>query len=152
MTGSMDFDEMNKKVVAEFRDNGGKAGGVFAGTPLVLVHHVGARSGVKRITPLAYFAEDGRIFVFATKGGSADNPAWYHNLLANPRVTVELGTETFEVDALPLSGAERDEYFAKKVAVTPQFAEYQRMVTRVIPVVELRRVYYERKNRRSCAQ
>lgn len=140
MTESMDFNEMNKKVVAEFRDNGGKVGGIFAGTPLVLVHHVGARSGVKRITPLAYFAEDGRIFVFATKGGADDNPAWYHNLLANPRATVELGTETLEVVALPLSGAERDEYFAKQVAVAPQFAEYQRMVTRVIPVVELRRV------------
>lgn len=140
MTESMDFNEMNKNVVAEFRDNGGKVGGIFAGTPLVLVHHVGARSGVKRITPLAYFAEDGRIFVFATKGGADDNPAWYHNLLANPRATVELGTETLEVVALPLSGAERDEYFAKQVAVAPQFAEYQRMVTRVIPVVELRRV------------
>lgn len=140
VTESMDFNEMNKNVVAEFRDNGGKVGGIFAGTPLVLVHHVGARSGVKRITPLAYFAEDGRIFVFATKGGADDNPAWYHNLLANPRATVELGTETLEVVALPLSGAERDEYFAKQVAVAPQFAEYQRMVTRVIPVVELRRV------------
>src|SRR5882757_2391407 len=139
MTESMDFNEMNKKVVAEFRDNGGKVGGIFAGTPLVLVHHVGARSGVKRITPLAY-SEDGRIFVFGSKGGADDNPAWYHNLLANPRATVELGTETFEVVALPLSGAERDEYFAKKVAVTPHFAEYQRTVTRVIPVVELRRV------------
>jgi deazaflavin-dependent oxidoreductase (nitroreductase family) len=136
----MDINEMNKKVVAEFRDNGGKVGGIFAGTPLVLMHHRGARSGVKRITPLAYFAEDGRIFVFASKGGADDNPAWYHNLLANPRATVELGAETFEVVALPLSGAERDEYFAKQVAVAPQFAEYQRMVTRVIPVVELRRV------------
>jgi len=140
MTESMDFNEMNKKVVAEFRDNGGKVGGIFAGTPLVLVHHVGARSGVKRITPLAYLAEDGRILVFASKGGADDNPAWYHNLLANPRATVELGTETFEVVALPLSGSERDKYFAKQVAVAPQFAEYQRMVTRVIPVVELRRV------------
>ncbi len=136
----MDFNEMNEKVVAEFRENGGNVGGIFAGTPLVLVHHVGARSGVKRITPLAYFAEDGRIFVFATKGGADDNPAWYHNLLANPRATFELGTDTLEVVALPLSGAERDEYFAKQVAVAPQFAEYQRMVTRVIPVVELRRV------------
>ena len=140
MTESMDFNEMNKKVVAEFRDNGGKVGGIFAGTPLVLVHHRGARSGVRRITPLAYFAEDGRIFVFASKGGADDNPAWYHNLLANPRATVELGAETFEVVALPLSGAERDEYFAKQVAVASQFAEYQRMVTRLIPVVELRRV------------
>ncbi|MEU9878924.1 nitroreductase family deazaflavin-dependent oxidoreductase [Streptomyces phaeochromogenes] len=140
MTEPMDFNEMNEKVVAEFRDNGGKVGGAFAGTPLVLVHHVGAKSGVERITPLAYFAEGGRIFVFATKGGADDNPAWYHNLLANPRATVELGTETFEVVALPLSGAERDEYFAKQVAVAPHFAEYERMATRVIPVVELRRV------------
>jgi deazaflavin-dependent oxidoreductase (nitroreductase family) len=136
----MDFNEMNKRVVAEFRKNGGKVGGIFAGTSLVLVHHVGARSGVKRIAPLTYFTEDGRIFVFGTKAGSDDNPAWYHNLLANPRATVELGTETFEVVALPLSGAERDEYFAKQVVVAPHFAEYQRMVTRVIPVVELRRV------------
>ncbi|WP_246266149.1 nitroreductase family deazaflavin-dependent oxidoreductase [Pseudonocardia xinjiangensis] len=131
---------MNRKVITEFRANGGKAGGMFEGKPLILVHNIGARSGVERITPLVYLAEGDRIFIFASKAGVDQNPAWYHNLLANPNITVELGTETFAVVARVLSGAERDEYCAKQSAVQPQFAEYQRNTSRVIPVIELVRV------------
>ncbi|WP_433282830.1 nitroreductase family deazaflavin-dependent oxidoreductase [Pseudonocardia xinjiangensis] len=131
---------MNRKVIAEFRANGGKAGGVFEGKPLILVHNIGARSGTERITPLVYFGEGDRIFIFASKGGVDENPAWYHNLVANPNATVELGTETFPVTARVLTGAERDEYYAKQSAVQPQFADYQRNTTRVIPVIELVRV------------
>jgi deazaflavin-dependent oxidoreductase (nitroreductase family) len=140
MTDTIDFDGMNRKVIAEFRANGGKAGGMFEDKPLVLVHHVGAKSGVERIAPLVYFGEGDRIFIFASKGGADENPAWYHNLVANPKTTVELGTETFAVLARVLTGAEHDEYYAKQSAVQPQFADYQRKTSRIIPVIELVRV------------
>jgi deazaflavin-dependent oxidoreductase (nitroreductase family) len=110
---------------------------VFTGKPLVLVHHIGAKSGKERISPLVPLLDDGRIFVFASKGGSDSNPDWYGNLVANPNVTVDLGTETFPATARKLVGKERDEIYAKQSAVEPQFGEYQRMTTRVIPVVEL---------------
>jgi len=132
-----EFDEMNREVIDEFRTSGGTAGGVFTGKPLVLVHHIGAKSGKARVSPLVPLLEDGRIFVFASKGGSDSNPDWYGNLVANPNVTVELGTQTFPATARSLVGEERDEIYAKQSAVEPQFGEYQRMTTRVIPVVEL---------------
>jgi deazaflavin-dependent oxidoreductase (nitroreductase family) len=132
-----DFDNMNHRVIDEFRATGGKAGGMFTGKPLVLVHHIGAKSGKERIAPLVPLLDDGRIFIFATKGGSDKNPDWYGNLVANPNVTVELGTETFPATARTLTGEERDDIYAKQSAVEPQFGEYQQMTTRVIPVVEL---------------
>ena len=132
-----EFDEMNRTVIDEFRATGGNAGGVFTGKPLVLVRHIGAKSGRERISPLVPLLDDGRIFVFASKGGSDSNPDWYGNLVANPTVTVELGTEMFPATARTLMGEERDEIYAKQSAVEPQFGEYQRMTTRVIPVVEL---------------
>ena len=132
-----EFDEMNRTVIDEFRTSGGTAGGVFTGKPLVLVHHIGAKSGKARVSPLVPLLEDGRIFVFASKGGSDSNPDWYGNLVANPNVTVELGTQTFPATARTLVGEERDEIYAKLSAVEPQFGEYQRMTTRIIPVVEL---------------
>ena len=140
MTESFDFNEVNRKVIAEFRENGGTAGGMFAGAPLILVHHVGAKSGTARIAPLVYFAEGERLFIFGSKGGADEHPAWYHNLVANPKTKVELGTETFDVVARVLTGAERDEYYAKNAAVAPQFADYQNKTSRTIPVIELERV------------
>ncbi len=137
MTDTFDYDALNRSVIAEFRANGGKAGDLLGGKPVVLVHHFGARTGTERISPLAYFREGDRLFVYASKNGNDENPAWYHNLVARPRVTVELGAETFEVTARVLTGAERDEYYAKQAAVQPQFADYQRGTERVIPVVEL---------------
>ena len=115
---------MNRTVIDEFRATGGKAGGVFTGKPLVLVHHIGAKSGKERIAPLVPFLEDGRIFTFASKGGSDKNPDWFGNLVANPKVTVELGTETFPATARTLTGAERDDIYAKQSAVEPQFGDY----------------------------
>jgi deazaflavin-dependent oxidoreductase (nitroreductase family) len=139
MTDAINFDAMNRPVIEEFRATGGKAGGMFEGKPLVLVHHVGAKSGTERIAPLVPLLEDGRIFIFASKGGADTNPDWYHNLVAHPNVTVELGTEAFPVTARVLTGAERDEIYAKQVAVEPQFGDYQRGTSRIIPVVELQR-------------
>jgi deazaflavin-dependent oxidoreductase (nitroreductase family) len=131
---------MNRQVIREFRETGGKAGGIFEGKPLVLVHHTGAKSGKERIAPLVPLLDDGRIFIFASKGGADTNPDWYHNLVAHPDTVAELGSETFPVKARVLTGAERDDIYAKQVALEPQFGEYQRKTTRIIPVIELQRV------------
>lgn len=139
MTETTDFNAFNRDVITEFRENAGKVGGMFEGSPMVLVHHKGAKSGTERVTPLVYFGEGDRVFIYASKGGAPDHPAWYHNLVANPETTAEVGAETFPVVARVLTGAERDEYYAKQVAAAPQFGEYQGKTTRVIPVIELER-------------
>ena len=139
MTDAMNFDEINRQVIEEFRTSGGKAGGMLEGKPLVLVHHVGAKSGTERIAPLVPLLHDGRIFIFASKGGADTNPDWYHNLVAHPETTVELGTETFPVTARVLTGDERDEIYAKQVAAEPQFGDYERSTSRIIPAIELQR-------------
>lgn len=132
--------DWNTTVIEEFRANAGKVGGMFEGLPMIIVHAIGAKSGTKRETPLVYFGEGDRIYVFASKGGAPQNPAWYHNLVAQPRVKVEVGAESFEVNARVLTGAERDEVYRKQAAVMPNFAEYQAKTTRQIPVFELERV------------
>jgi deazaflavin-dependent oxidoreductase (nitroreductase family) len=138
MSEPVDF---NGGVIKEFRENEGKVGGMFEGAPMILVHHIGAKSGTERIVPLVYLTEDDRIYIFASKGGADENPAWYHNLVANPKVSVEVGAETFEVTATVIEDrAKRDEIYAKQAAAFPNFAEYETKTTRVIPVVELTRV------------
>ncbi len=133
----IDFNEMNRKVIAEFRENGGKAGGMFEGYPLVLVHHVGAKSGTARVTPLVPYVEGDRLFIFASKGGSPEHPSWFHNLVANPKTEVEYGADRFPVEVRVLAGAERDEVYAKQIAAQPQFKDYENNTDRVIPVIEL---------------
>lgn len=140
MSEAIDFDAMNRQVISEFRENGGKAGGIFEDKPLVLVHHIGAKSGKERIAPLVALFEGDRIYIFASKGGSDTNPDWYHNLVANPQTTAEVGTESFPVTVRVLSGDERDDVYARQSVAEPQFAEYQRKTSRVIPVLELQRV------------
>ena len=139
MSDAIHFDEMNRPVIAEFRETGGKAGGMFEGKPLVLVHHVGAKSGKQRIAPLVPLLDGDRVYIFASKGGADTNPDWYHNLVANPQTVVELGSETFPVTARVLTGDERDEVYSKQSSAEPQFAEYQRNTKRLIPVLELQR-------------
>ena len=134
-----DFDAMNRRVIAEFREKGGRAGGVFEGKPLILVHHSGAKSGIERIAPLVPYVDGDRLYVFASKGGADTHPDWYHNLVAHPNTTVEYGDDAFAVTARVLSGSERDAVYAKQVEVEPQFGEYQRKTSRVIPVIELER-------------
>lgn len=140
MTETPGMNEINKKVIVDFRENDGKVGGMFEGASMILVHHVGAKSGTPRIAPLVYLADGDRLFIFASKGGAPEHPSWYHNLLANPKTTVEVGTDTFEVVAKDITGPEHDEIYAKQAALSPQFADYQRKTSRVIPVVELERV------------
>jgi deazaflavin-dependent oxidoreductase (nitroreductase family) len=130
--------DFNDNVIEEFRANGGSAGGMFEGKPLVLVHNVGAKSGQEYVTPLVYLDEDGRTFIFASKGGADSNPGWFHNLKANPETKIEIGSDTVDVVAVELTGAERDRIYEVQKAQQPQFAEYEAKTDRTIPVIELK--------------
>jgi deazaflavin-dependent oxidoreductase (nitroreductase family) len=132
-----DMNDFNAGIIEEFRANGGKVGGPFEGMPMVVLHTTGARSGIERVVPLAYLDVDGTIAVFASKAGAPTNPDWYHNLVANPTVTVEVGTEVRECTARVLTGAERDGIWERQMAESPRFAEYEAATSRTIPVVVL---------------
>jgi deazaflavin-dependent oxidoreductase (nitroreductase family) len=106
--------DFNQQIIEEFRANGGKLGGGFEGAPMLLLHTTGAKSGKERVNPLAYQADGDRIVVFASKAGAPTNPDWFHNLKANPRVTVEVGTETFAVDARVAEGEEHARLWARQ--------------------------------------
>lgn len=134
-----DVNDWNRKVIDEFRANEGKVGGPFAGAPMILVHHFGAKSGVERVSPMVYFPDGERLLIVASAAGSPKNPDWYHNLKAHPEVTVEVGTETIPVVVEELPPAERDEKWAEITAVAPGFAEYQEKTSRTIPVLALTR-------------
>jgi deazaflavin-dependent oxidoreductase (nitroreductase family) len=127
----------NKTVTDEFRANDGKVGGQFAGANLLLLTTTGARSGQPRLSPLAFFRVDGKLLILGSYAGADVNPAWVHNLRANPSARVEIGNESSDVTARELPPAERDELFPKITAVAPGFAEYQSRTTRIIPVFEL---------------
>ena len=132
-----EVNDFNKKIIDEFRSNGGRVGGPFEGAPMLLLHTTGARSGEERVNPMVYLDLDGRRFVFASKAGAPSHPAWYHNLVTNPDVSVEVGSETYSATARPLDGEERDRIYAEQSQRMPNFAEYQETTDRVIPVVEL---------------
>jgi deazaflavin-dependent oxidoreductase (nitroreductase family) len=130
-------DETNARIIEEFRANDGRVGGAFEGMPLLLLHHTGAKSGTRRVNPVAYLADDGRYVVFASRGGAPSNPAWYHNLVAHPEATVEVGTDTIDVLASEASGEERERLYGAQVERIPQFGEYQKRTQRLIPVIVL---------------
>jgi deazaflavin-dependent oxidoreductase (nitroreductase family) len=134
MPAVSDFD---RAIIEEFRANGGTLGGPFEGTPVLLLSTTGARSGQRRTTPVAYLRDGERIVIFASRGGAPTNPGWYHNLLATPSATVEVGTEAIEVQAKVISGEERERLFNRQVERAPEFAEYAKRTTREIPVVAL---------------
>ena len=133
-TSQQDF---NAQIIEEFRANQGQVGGPFEGATLLLLYHVGARSGKDRVNPLVYNRDGDRYVVFASKAGAPTNPDWYHNLKANPNVTIEVGTDTIEVAVSEASGDERDRLFDAQVKRSPQFGEYQRKTDRTIPVILL---------------
>ncbi len=135
-----DYNDWNQKIIEEFRSSGGEVDGQFAGAPLLLLTSTGAKTGQKRTTPMMYLTDGDRFAVFATKAGAPTNPDWYHNLLAHPRASVEMGRETFDVEVEIPSREERDRIYAIQAERYPGFAEYQEKTTRVIPVVLLRRV------------
>jgi len=129
--------DWNTKIIEEFRANDGKVGGMFEGTPILLLHHTGAKTGKVRVNPLAYQANGDRLIVFASKGGAPTNPDWFHNLKANPRATVEVGTETRDVRARVAEGEERERSWRRQKEMNPGFGEYEKKTTRKIPVVIL---------------
>ncbi len=131
--------DWNASVIEEFRANGGQVGGPFAGAPMLLLHTIGAKSGTERINPMMYQAVGESFAVFASRAGDVRNPDWYHNLLAHPEVSVEVGTETIEVTARVLDPEEREPIWQDQKTRYPGFAEYEAKTTRVIPVVMLDR-------------
>jgi deazaflavin-dependent oxidoreductase (nitroreductase family) len=133
-----DMNDFNAGVIEEFRANGGTAGGIFEGKPMLLLHNVGAKSGTEFVTPLLYLDEDGDWYIFASKGGAPNHPGWYHNLKANPEVSIEIGDDTVEVTAEELTGEERDRIYAIQEEQQPQFAEYAQKTDRKIPVIALK--------------
>lgn len=134
--------DFNQQVIDEFRANGGKVDGRFEGLPLVLVHHTGAKSGLERVNPLAYQRlSDDSVAIFASKGGAPTNPDWYHNLVANPDASIEIGTERYDVTARVATGDERERIWEAQKQAFPNFAEYETTSGgREIPVVVLDKV------------
>jgi deazaflavin-dependent oxidoreductase (nitroreductase family) len=133
--GAGDF---NAKIVDEYRANGGKLGGMFAGSDLLILHHTGAKTGTSRVSPLAYQMIGESYAVFASRAGSTANPDWYHNIVANPDTVIEIGPRTLPVRARVAEPAERDVIWDRQKKRVPQFAEYERKAApRKIPVIVL---------------
>lgn len=136
-TRERDRDDFLAWTVQEFRANRGQVGGPFAGASLLLLHSRGARSGLERVNPMMYLVDGPRYLVFASKAGADTNPGWYHNLLAHPNATIEVGDEHIAVTATELHGDERERFFAEQARRYPGFAAYQRATRRTIPVMAL---------------
>ncbi|WP_161893994.1 nitroreductase/quinone reductase family protein [Gordonia spumicola] len=137
--------DWNTQIIDEFRANEGRVGGPFEGAPMLLVHHVGRKSGKQTVSPMMYLQSDddpATIYVFASKAGAPTHPAWYFNLVAAGRATVERGTQTYDVTVAELTGDDRDRVYAEQASRYPGFAEYAEKTAgvRVIPVLALTRV------------
>ncbi|OBA64265.1 deazaflavin-dependent nitroreductase [Mycobacterium sp. 1100029.7] len=126
----------NEQIVAEFREKDGKVGGRFENLGMLLLTTTGAKSGLRRLTPLTYFTIDGSMVVIGSRGGAPQDPSWVHNLRATPQVHIDLGTESFDATAREALGAERDSLFDAVVSHSPNFGVYQTRTTRIIPVFE----------------
>jgi deazaflavin-dependent oxidoreductase (nitroreductase family) len=132
--------DFNAKIIEEFRANEGRVGGPLAGTPMILIHHIGAKSGIERVTPLACNPQpDGRLVIVAANGGSPAHPGWYYNLKAHPAITVETGTRTFTAMAQELDNTARAELWPELVAESPDIGRHQAKTNRQIPVFVLTR-------------
>jgi len=132
-----DIVDFNTAIIEEFRAHGGKLSGNFEGAPMLLLHHTGAKSGTERVNPMMYQQVGDALAVFASKAGAPTNPDWYHNLLAHPKTTVEVGAETLAVTAREAQGDERSAIWEKQKTDYPGFAEYEEKTSRQIPVVIL---------------
>jgi deazaflavin-dependent oxidoreductase (nitroreductase family) len=131
------IDDYNQRMIEEFRASGGRPTSWRGNSPLLLLHHRGAKSGLERVNPVAYLEDGGRYVIFASKAGAPTNPDWYHNIKAHPDTTIEVGSDTLAVTAGEVSGEERERLFAAQAQRSPQFTEYQQKAGRVIPVVVL---------------
>jgi deazaflavin-dependent oxidoreductase (nitroreductase family) len=138
---SPSYSDFNRSLIEDFRAHHGKASsGFFADSDLLLLHTVGARSGLERITPVVYTRDGDRLVIVASKGGAPDNPAWFANLVAHPTVTLEVGDETFQAQATVAEPKERENLYARHAERYPGFLDYQKKTDRVIPVVVLERI------------
>jgi deazaflavin-dependent oxidoreductase (nitroreductase family) len=135
-----DFKDFNRRIIAEFRANGGRVGPPFEGATLLLLTTTGAKSGQPRLAPLAYLQIDDMIVIVGSKAGSDTNPDWVHNLRAHPRAHIEVGTDEYDVTARELPLDERNSVYPKIVEIAPGFGEYQQKTNRVIPLFELQRI------------
>jgi deazaflavin-dependent oxidoreductase (nitroreductase family) len=133
--------DWNAAIIDEFRANAGKVGGQFAGAPMLILHTTGAKTGQERVNPVVYQTDGDRLVVFASKGGAPDNPDWYHNIVAHPDVTVEVGADTLPKRAVVADGPERERLWARQKELMPGFADYEANTTRQIPVVVLEPVH-----------
>ncbi len=140
MSDTASANDWNRRIIEEFRGNAGKVGGPFEGAPMLLLHHEGARTGIERVNPLVYQPVGEGFAVFASKAGAPTNPDWYHNLIANPEATVEVGEDTVRVRARVAEGEERERIWAKQKQDRPNFADYEKQTSRQIPVVILERL------------
>ena len=134
------MNDWNTALIEEFRANDGKVGGQFEGAPLLILHTTGAKTGQERLAPVMYQAVGDHVAVFASKAGAPTHPDWYHNLLADPRATVEVGPETYAVKARVAEGDERQRIWTTQKERYPGFADYEQKTSREIPVVVLERV------------
>lgn len=132
-----EMNDFNTQIIEEFRANNGVVGGPFAGAPILLLTTKGAKSGLARVNPVVARVEGDNLYVFASKAGAPTNPDWYYNLVANPRVTAEFGTDTFEATAEVLEREDRDRVYAAQAEQYQNFADYAAGTDRVIPVVRL---------------
>ncbi len=139
MSSTRDFNQFNQDLIAAFRVNGGKGIGPFVNRPVLLLTTTGAKSGQPRIAPLVYGTDRDHFVVVASKGGSPTNPDWYHNIVANPEVTVEVGTETFPAGATIAASSERQRLFNRLVDVIPRLEETQASTSRQLPIIVLER-------------
>jgi deazaflavin-dependent oxidoreductase (nitroreductase family) len=135
-----EMNDLNQRIITEFRANQGKVGGQFAGAPLLLLTTTGAKSGRAITKPLVYTKDGNRIVLIASFAGAPKNPAWFVNLVANPVVTIELGSERFQARATITNGDERQRLFKNQAAQMAIFDDYQKKTTRQIPVVVLERI------------
>lgn len=129
---------MNRKIIEEFRANGGEVA-QFAGTPLLLLGSTGAKTGEVRTSPLAYLRDGDRLVVFAANGGRPTHPGWYHNVVTDPRVVVEVGAQRFEATAAVATGEDRERLWGLHLERSPAFADFATKTTRAIPVIVLTR-------------
>ena len=132
--------DMNQEIIEEFRANDGKVGGFFANNTLLLLHTTGAKSGKERVNPLVTFEDGDRLVIIASKGGAPSSPDWYYNVLANPEVGVEYGTEVFQAQAMVTSEPERTKLYEKMESKFSTFTDYKQKAGRVIPVLTLSRL------------
>ena len=133
------MNDYDRRIIEEFRANGGRVGGHWKGRDLLLLTTTGRRSGKRHTTPMAYTRDGERLLTYASNSGADEHPGWYLNVIATPEVVVEVGDERFDATATPLQGEEREREYAAQSARVPAFAEYQENTTRLIPVVALRR-------------